>query len=546
MLKKIDGLCYVNLIHSGLKNLDIYRSTLNELNVFPVPDGDTGTNMVMTLRYGYDAVKSKTGPLSEMAKLHASAAVFGARGNSGVIVSQFFKGMAEVLGEVEFADCEILAAALQRGCDTAYASVAQPTEGTMLTVLKDSARALTDALPLDSIDSAIEVYLKSAHESLDRTPELLPILKKANVVDSGGCGIVYFFEGVKKYLNGEKIEADADASQEASVGDIIDPSLFSKDTVFEYGYCVEGMLQLKLDLSEFDHGAFKQGLNELGSSVVSSLEGDKVKLHVHVHDLGSLMLYCQKIGEFLTVKIENMTVQNIQKAAQQQKFLYNANREKSNFAVVATATNEYLQKLFFDMGADVVILSEIAPSSQDFLDAFKLTEAEEILVFPNSANSVMASQQAKELYGDAKVVTLDCHSASECYAALSIIDFDSGIDDAAQVCGDTISQIYQFSVYRATKDVDFDGQVIAQNEFFALCDKKILGVNSQLEQLILDTVERTLNDCEYYVITLFYGKDISEEYVEHLTDMLQDKGCDAEILAVPTYETLYDITVTFE
>ena len=196
MIKVIDGSLYTELIRSGIKNLERYRSTLNDLNVFPVPDGDTGTNMVMTLRYGYDAVKDQSGSLSEISKRFSSSAVFGARGNSGVIVSQFFKGVSEAFEGVEAADITTFALSLKSGYNSAYAAVAKPVEGTMLTVIKDASEALVSSLPLDSIESAVLLFLSEAKRSLARTPELLPILKKAGVVDSGASGIVYFFEGV--------------------------------------------------------------------------------------------------------------------------------------------------------------------------------------------------------------------------------------------------------------------------------------------------------------------------------------------------------------
>lgn len=374
MISKINGLYYTNLILYGIKNLERYRNVLNNLNVFPVPDGDTGTNMVMTLRYGYDTIKNKEGSLAEISQQFSSSAVFGARGNSGVIVSQFFKGLTEVFKDVKEADCEVFAKALQSGCKFAYASVSNPVEGTMLTVLKDASNAVIKSLPIQSINELIDVFLSNAKTSLANTPELLPILKKASVVDSGGSGIVYFFEGVKKCLNGEEIET-TDAEEEIAVTEQIDLSIFNKDTDFYYGYCVEGLIQLKIDEKDFEFEAFKNKLAGYGNSVVVSLEGDKVKIHIHVKKLGNFMDFCQKYGEFLTIKIENMTVQNLQKEVlkqEAQKFLYNADREETDFAVIAVATNQQMQQCFFEMGADVVILSEIAPSSQDFMDAFKL------------------------------------------------------------------------------------------------------------------------------------------------------------------------------
>ena len=546
MIQKIDGSCYIDLMHSGIKNLERYRSMLNDLNVFPVPDGDTGTNMVMTLRCGYDAIKNQENTVSDIAGRFSSAAVFGARGNSGVIVSQFFKGLSEALKDIDAATPDDFANALQNGCKFAYASVAQPVEGTMLTVIKDASAAVMKELPLQSINSVIDIFLLEARVSLARTPDLLPILKKASVVDSGGSGIVCFFEGVQKHLNGEEIEAAEEASTSS---EYVDLSQFNKDTDFKYGYCCEGLLQLKIDTINFDADGFKKTLMELGESVVSSLERDKVKLHVHVKQLAPLMEYCQRYGEFLTIKIENMSVQNLQKESAEKevkKYLYNEDREPSETAVIAVATNQYMQECFFNMGADVVILSDIAPSSQDFMDAFEIAAAKNVLVFPNSANSILSAMQAGSLYKKSKVTVLNSRSIAECYAILSILDFEGTVDEAITLANDTLSSIYQFSIYQAVRDVKYGDRKIDKNDFFALSNSKILDVEDTLEAITLHTIDGILKKQDYEVITLFYGKSVSDEYIESLVEKLNELGHDAEFATVSTFETLYDITVTFE
>lgn len=478
--------------------------------------------------------------------MFSSAAVFGARGNSGVIVSQFFKGLSEALKDIDAADPDDFAKALQNGCKFAYASVAQPVEGTMLTVLKDASMAVTNALPLQSIDSVIDIFLLEARVSLARTPELLPILKKASVVDSGGSGIVVFFEGVQKYLKGEKIES---AEEAPASGDVVDFSIFNKDTDFKYGYCCESLMQLKMDVCSFDLDGFKAKLSELGESVVASIEKDKVKMHVHVKSLAPLMEFCQTYGEFLTIKIENMSVQNLQKENDEkeaQKFLYNPDRENSDSAVIAVASNQYMQQCFFDMGADVVILSDIAPSSQDFMDAFELASAKNILVFPNSANSILSAMQAGSLYKKSKITVLNSRSIPECYAILSILDFEGTVDEAIALANDTLSGIYQFSIYQAVRDVKYGDRKIDKNDFFALSNSKILDVEETLESIALHTIDAILKKQEYEVITLFYGKAVSQDYIESLVEKLYGLGYDAEFATVSTFETLYDITVTFE
>ncbi len=555
-LTKLDGASFLGLVEGGIRYLEGYRSILNDLNVFPVPDGDTGTNMVMTLRHGYQAVKDAHGSLSDVAGGFASAAVFGARGNSGVIVSQFFKGVAESFVGMEEADSDAFAAALQSGCRYAYAAVAHPVEGTILTVVKDASLAVLGALPLDSIGEVVDIFLEEARVSLQHTPELLPILKKAGVVDSGGSGIVYFFEGVKRYLDGElpntPTVSDDPVDNEGGDGDSqppLDLSRFSKDTVFDYGYCVEGVLQLRINTEDFRLRDFRKALSVIGESVVASLEGDKVKLHVHVKALGRLMDYCQRFGELLTVKIENMTVQHIMREGDKESasgILYDPDRDVTDFAVVAVATNPTMQRLFFDMGADVVILSEIAPSSQDFMDAFKCASAKQILVFPNSSNSILSSMQAGSLYKQAKVTVLNSRSLAECYACLSVMDFDAGLDEVVTAANDTLSRLYQVAIYHAVKDIKFGSRKISKNDFFALSGNHILAVNDTLESATVGVINDVLTEKGCDVVTLFYGKYIAPEYMEHLVERLEALGHETEFAAVPTYETVYDVTVTFE
>ena len=546
MIQKIDGSCYIDLMHSGIKNLERYRGKLNDLNVFPVPDGDTGTNMVMTLRSGYEAIKNQSASVSDISGRFSSAAVFGARGNSGVIVSQFFKGLSEGLKGIDYASPDDFANALQNGCKFAYASVAQPVEGTMLTVIKDASAAVMKELPLQSINSVIDIFLLEARVSLARTPDLLPILKKASVVDSGGSGIVCFFEGVQKHLNGEEIE---NAEEAVSTGEYVDLSMFNKDTDFKYGYCCESLLQLKMDVCDFDHKTFKATLMEIGESVVSSLEGDKVKIHVHVKQLSPLMEYCQRYGEFLTIKIENMSVQNTVRESSKpkaQKMLCRDSDLQSGFAIVTVATNAAMQKKFFEMGADVSIMSEIAPSSGDFIEAFQKTGAKEILVFPNSSNSIMASKQASGLYREAKVCVANSRSLAQCYASLSVLDFDGELEDALSTVNSTISNMYAFFIYRSERDVKFGSRNIAKNVFFALADNHILDIADTLDELVQKTVGNILSKHEYEVATLFCGKAVSPEFAEHLCDGISRLGFDIEIATVETFETSFMLAITLE
>ena len=545
MLKTINGFSFVALLESGVKNLIRHKQRLNDLNVFPVPDGDTGTNMVMTLQHAYDAITEKSNSIDEVSKKFATAAVFGARGNSGVIVSQFFKGISVALQGHEQADCALLAKALQSGNKYARKAVLKPVEGTMLTVVKDAANAVEASENFEDIESLIACYLEEAKASLQRTPDLLPVLKKAGVVDSGGSGIVCFFEGVQKYLKGEPIEIDEE--WDAQKG--IDFSLFNKDTQFVYGYCMEGVLQLKMDTSDFDQDALQNSLMRLGDSIVITVEGDKIKLHVHSKKPGDILNCCQAYGEFLTLKVENMTVQNVNKVSvksQEEKILYRDEDSDAAFAVVAVAPNSYLQKKFFAMGADVVILSEIAPSAQEFIEAFGKTKAKEILVFPNSSNSILTSVQASSYHKKAKITVLNSRSATECHAALGVLDFDDTIDSAICSANAVLSNIQQVFVYHATRDVHYENVHVAKNEFFSMFNKKIVTSAKTLENVVLDTVQKVQQTKKYDLLTLFYGAGIAEQFAQGLAEKIMQTDDAPEVVTTTTEESLYSIALAFE
>ena len=551
MIKKIDGKIYVDLVSHGIKNIEKHCEELNRLNVFPVPDGDTGTNILMTLKCGYHEISLNSyDSLPDTALPFSSAAVFGARGNSGVIISQFFKGMSDTFKDADEADPALLANALNNGATEAYAAVLNPVEGTMLTVLNDAAKEVMLSLPLDSINDVIDVYLNAARKSLKNTPELLPILKKANVVDSGGSGVVCFFEGVQKYLRGEEIMFDDDESKPTKA-DVphINPSLFNKHTVFNYGYCIEGLLQLSANAEEFVYSEFNNKLSELGSSLVSSVENDKVKIHIHSKAPGNIINFCQRFGELLTVKIENMTVQNVEQQLnekQQRKILCATETSGSEFAIVAVASTAEIQQMFIDMGADVVILSEICPSSQDFMDAFKCVSSNRILVFPNGSNSILTSMQAGSLYKKAMVSVVNSRSTAECYASLAVLDFNGTLDEAITLVNDTIANVRQVFLYHTTSDIKYGSKIIRQNDFFALEGKKVLAVDTTLESVALRVVEKKMQEEEASVITVFYGQSVSDEHVSHLIEEIKKASGDAEIATVSTNDTIYDITIIFE
>ena len=542
-MDRINGSVFRDMIRYGLNNLERHRATVNDLNVFPVPDGDTGTNMVMTVQNGYRSIEHAEGDLETLSMAFASAAVFGARGNSGVILSQFFRGLAAGFEGHPEANAVALSGALDMGCAYAYKAVAKPVEGTILTVLGDIAAEVRDhATTLTSVEETVDLMTAAAKASLERTPDLLPILKKAGVVDSGGSGMVYFFEGIRKYLGGEEMtDAAQPGGGEASY---VDYTLFSRDSDFSYGYCTELLLQLTVADQAFSPEAFSEALRGLGDSIVTSFEGDKVKVHIHTASPEGVMAYCHAFGEFLTLKIENMSVQHTGLTT---KFLCNPPDGDAALAVVAVAPNQKLQKLLSEMGADVVILSEEAPSSKDFMEAFDQVSAERVLVFPNSSNSILSAMQAGSMYKRAHVRVLNCRSVPECYVSLPVIDFcDPDIHATVGTVHDTLSHIRKVSVAHASKSVRYGERSIVKNDYFALEGDEVLTVDCSFTEVAHNTIRRLVSDGDGDVMTLFYGKNRTAAEMEALTATVEALDPDIEVCVLSTLDPIYDLVVIFE
>ena len=528
------------MIAYGINNLDKHCSIVNDLNVFPVPDGDTGTNMVMTMKNGMSAIEGSTDSLSAISHSFANATVYGARGNSGVIVSQFFKGVYKGLKDLVEADCVAFSKALDKGCEYAYGSVANPVEGTILTVIKDATAAIRANISnIHTVDEMIAVFITEAKRSLNKTPELLPILKKAGVVDSGGAGIVYFFEGIQKYLNGEKIEA-VESKNEAQY---IDYSVFNKNSSFEYGYCTELLIQLTFDKEAFDYAEFGKELQKLGESIVTSFESDKVKVHIHTFTPERILTYCHRFGEFLSLKIENMSVQHTQAT---QKYLCAEEQNPGSYAVVAVAPNAMLQNMLVEMGADVVILSSESPSSQDFLEAFEHIEKNDILVFPNSSNSILSAMQAGSLYKKAKITVLNCRSIAKCYSSLALLDFESDVNTTVNTVNDTIGNICEVSIIHASKNIAYGDKTVVKNDYFALSGEDILETGDRFDEVVLRTVMDVTSQKECSVVNMFYGKNAPMDQLESIAAEIENTDYCLETYMIPTQDDIYDLILSFE
>ena len=548
MIHNINGIHFRNLLDYGIRSLAVYKDKVNALNVFPVPDGDTGTNMLLTLKNGFEAIKDENGSLDELTRLFSRAIIFGARGNSGVILSQFFRGMCEKLYDRESADFNELVTALENGVASAYKAVAKPVEGTILTVIREAiehVRKELDDYRLDSVNEVITAFIEKAKATLENTPNMLSVLKSANVVDSGGAGIIYVFEGMRCYLENESLPEFVYQNDEKQGTN--DYSGFDKNSAFEYGYCTELLIQLTFRADSFDSVEFEEELSHLGESIVISREGDKVKLHIHSFSPEKVLAHCHTYGEFLSVKIENMSVQH--KESFLSKITVNENASE-DFAVLAVSHTEDMSSLFSEMGADIILHTGISaqPTANDFIEAFNKASSTKIIVFPNNKNTYLTVMHAAHLSQGLDVKIIKTRTDSECYALLPLIDYDNGdFEGVVQDLQTAVEDIETVLVTRATKNADFDGQIIKNGDYIAIIDDhKILASGTSLPYVVGSALKQSFSLKLRDVVTVFADKSVSQNIKDAITAYIKNHSPLTEVNIIEVYDDFYTLVLTLE
>ncbi|MBP5610886.1 MAG: DAK2 domain-containing protein, partial [Clostridia bacterium] len=474
---RIDGSVYRGMVIAGAVNLRRHVTEVNDLNVFPIPDGDTGDNMLLTVEGGSSA--ADRADLSAVARDVADRMLLSARGNSGVILSQFFDGIAAGLEGVSDADPARFAAALETGVKHAYGAVIQPTEGTILTVAREASAAAVKA-NAGTAEGLLDAFLSEADRSLARTPDLLPVLKEAGVVDSGGAGLIRIVEGMRAVLDGELPEGDyLPAGREArAAGPDLDS--FTEDSVLEFGYCTELLLRLmraKTDPATFDLAPLVAYLEKIGNSVVAVKTGTVVKIHVHTMTPQLVLDYCQKYGEFLTVKIENMSLQHNSLDGNTPA----GKRERKPFAVVAVACGEGLISMFRSLGADEVVNGgqSMNPSAQDFLDAFDRANADVIFVLPNNGNVILTAKQAAGMYTGSDVRVLPSKSIGEGHSALTMMTPDTDdYDGMERDMTDAMEGVVTAGVSVCSRDAENNDRILFKGEYIGFIGDRVFSADN--------------------------------------------------------------------
>lgn len=545
MIQEMDGILYLNMIRAGAQNLNRHRPAVNDLNVFPIPDGDTGDNMFMTVNAG--AVKTDENVnLSAVATSAAREMLLGARGNSGVILSRIFSGIAKGLSESERTDADGFIKALRAGVTEAYGAVATPVEGTILTVYREGVEAVEEKQP-KSLDELFDVMMPALTESLEHTPELLDVLKEAGVVDSGGAGLVYIMQGMKEALSGARYEALAigGANQPAQV----DLDAFTEDSVLEFGYCTEFLLRLqrsKVDIDSFDLDGFIDWLNSVGDSVVCFKEGSIVKVHVHTKRPGDILNHCQQYGEFLTTKMENMTLQHNGSHGMQELKL--RNKAKKPYGIVTVASGEGLRELFVSLGCDVVVDGgqSMNPSAEDLIRAFDQASAETVYVFPNNSNIVLTAQQAAQLYDNADVRIIRTKTIGEGYSAISQFDPEVGDKDAiTDYLNEIIGGVVTGMVSVASRDVSGGEVEVVKDDYIGFVGDDIYVDEKTPEDALVRLCEK-LDAGNYDILLILAGAEPTDENASKMCDALSAKYKRSEVIMMNGGQPIYDYILILE
>ncbi len=543
----LDGVLFARLLRGGAANLKANVTTVNDLNVFPIPDGDTGDNMFLTINAGAQAV-GEGSSLSQTAGKAASGMLLGARGNSGVILSRIFAGLAKGFEGVEAADAAALGKAFESGVTEAYGAVSVPVEGTILTVLKDSVNFANVRLDENStLESYFQDFKKELALSLDRTPDLLNVLKEAGVVDSGGAGLGYIIEGMMNALGGADSELDSTSGTAARS---VDLDAFTEDSVLEFGYCTEFLLRLqssKVDIDSFEVEELISYLNTAGDSVVCFREGSIVKVHVHTKSPGNILNHMQQFGEFLTFKMENMTLQHNENHMQE-KFAPKVSKPHKPFAMVSVAAGDGIKDAFTSLGCDVVVDGgqSMNPSAEDMIEAFEQLNADVIFVFPNNSNIIMTANQAAQLYEGADVRVVPTKTIGEGYAAISMLDTTVGDTDAIiEDLKEIIAGVVTGLVSRAVRDTEMDGVDVRKGDFIGFVGDKIY-VDSESRNTAAAALCEATKAGRYDIMLLVCGADASPEEAQALYDELHQAYKRTEIVMIDGGQPIYDYIIILE
>ncbi len=536
---------FKNMILSGAENLRQHAEYVDSLNVFPVPDGDTGTNMNLSMTSGANEVEDKDEThIGTIGKYYSKGLLMGARGNSGVILSQLFRGFSKAIegkaeiGAPEFAD------ALEAGVRTAYKAVMKPVEGTILTVAKDSSAVAEGAAGKDgSVISVMEAVIKEAKASLERTPDLLPVLKEVGVVDSGGQGLVYVYEGFLAALKGEKLEMrSTKVDTETFVEDVHEFEEFMTVEDIEYGFCTEFMVRFEEGKREFDEDAFRSDMSEFGDSLLVISDDEIAKVHVHTETPGEAMTYGATYGELIKMKIENMREQF--RAIQEKK----GPKEKKSYdtAVITVSSGEGIDKLFRSIGATHIIAGgqTMNPSTEDILKTIEGEDVKKAIILPNNKNIVMAAEQARDML-DIPATVIPTTSIPEGLAGLLSYSPEASLQDNQDAMQESLEYVKTGQVTYAVRDTQIDGMKIKKDQHMGINEGEITAADDSREKTLKTLIESMLDD-DSEIVTILIGEEGSREEVDRIVESIEAEYDEVEFEVHDGQQPVYSYLLSVE
>ena len=549
-MEKINGLVLAEMIDLGSKNLAKNAEKINALNVFPVPDGDTGTNMNLSMSSGAkETAANVVENIGELGKSFSKGLLMGARGNSGVILSQLFRGMSQHIADKKEVNAKEFAEAIQNGVSIAYKAIIKPVEGTILTVAREAAEAgLKAAENTTSVVEVMEAIYAEAQASLKRTPELLPILKEVGVVDSGGQGLVCVYQGFVAALKGEKIEG-----LEAVETNVVDMQFednhdmdFMNPEDIVYGFCTEFTVRLDKEKKEFNEDKFREDMSKFGDSLLVISDSEFVKIHVHTETPGDVFNYGQQYGELIKIKSDNMREQHREVLRKQEAKQATAPKELKEQAMISISMGAGLSKVLTSMGVDYIVEGgqTMNPSTEDIMKAIKEVNAKNIFIFPNNKNIQLAAKQAAEL-AEENVFVVESKTAPQGLAAVMVYNPQASAEENFANMQEVLSTVSTLEVTHAVRDTNIEGVEIKKDEFMGIRNGKIVVSNLSLNTVLEELLEKSLDE-DSEIVTLYLGEESTEEYTDFLEQLIEEKYPDVEVELIESGQPVYPYIIGVE
>ena len=549
-MEKINGLVLAEMIDLGSKNLAKNAEKINALNVFPVPDGDTGTNMNLSMSSGAkETAANVVENIGELGKSFSKGLLMGARGNSGVILSQLFRGMSQHIADKKEVNAKEFAEAIQNGVSIAYKAIIKPVEGTILTVAREAAEAgVKAAEKTTSVVEVMEAIYAEAQASLKRTPELLPILKEVGVVDSGGQGLVCVYQGFVAALKGEEIEG-----LEAVETNVVDMQFeddhdmdFMSPEDIVYGFCTEFTVRLDKEKKEFNEDKFREDMSKFGDSLLVISDSEYVKIHVHTETPGDVFNYGQQYGELIKIKSDNMREQHREVLRKQEAKQATTPKELKEQAMISISMGAGLSKVLTSMGVDYIVEGgqTMNPSTEDIMKAIKEVNAKNIFIFPNNKNIQLAAKQAAEL-AEENVFVVESKTAPQGLAAVMVYNPQAAAEENFANMQEVLSTVSTLEVTHAVRDTNIEGVEIKKDEFMGIRNGKIVVSNLSLNTVLEELLEKSIDE-DSEIVTLYLGEESTEEYTDFLEQLIEEKYPDVEVELIESGQPVYPYIIGVE